>query len=295
MEEEEEEAVNFGKSIIVPIVQELTKQYLTQIPPHYLRLEQEGTSLLSHDSLVPVIDIHKLARGHGDSVDSELEKLHSACRDWGFFMIVNHGISISLLEEFRTQVRSFFRIPYEEKKKLWQQPDNHEWFGQLFVVSEEQKLDRSDMFYNITLPPRLRQLDLFAKLPPKSRETLETYILELKKLAMTILDVMAKALKMDAEEMRKLFADGVQSVRMNYYPPCPEPDKFIEFSPHSDADAVTILLQLDETEGLQIRKEGKWIPVKPLPNAFVANVGDIMEVITSLFALNLKVLLMDLN
>lgn len=90
---------------------------------------------------------------------------------------------------------------------------------------------------------------------------------------------MAKGLKMDAEEMKELFSDGVQSIRMNYYPPCPEPEKTIGFSPHSDADALTILFQLSDTEGLEIRKEGRWIPVKPLPNAFVVNVGDITEVL----------------
>jgi isopenicillin N synthase-like dioxygenase len=103
--------------------------------------------------------------------------------------------------------------------------------------------------------------------------------MEVKKLAMAILGHMAKALKMDAEEMVELFTDGVQSMRMNYYPPCPKPNKTIGFSPHSDADALTILYQLNETEGLQIRKDGRWVSVKPLPNAFVVNIGDIMEVL----------------
>lgn len=89
---------------------------------------------------------------------------------------------------------------------------------------------------------------------------------------------MAKALKMEAEEMRDMFSDGVQSVRMNYYPPCPEPDMTIGFTAHSDADALTILFQLSDVQGLQIRKDGRWIPVEPLPNAFVCNIGDIMEV-----------------
>lgn len=53
----------------------------------------------------------------------------------------------------------------EEKTKLWQEPDNHEGFGQLFVVSEEQKLDWSDMFYITTLPTSLRKIELFQKLP----------------------------------------------------------------------------------------------------------------------------------
>lgn len=49
-------------------------------------------------------------------------------------------------------------------------------------------------------------------------------------------------------------------------------------NPHSDADAITILLQVNETEGLQIRKERIWVLIKPLPNALIINVGDIMEV-----------------
>lgn len=110
------------------------------------------------------------------------------------------------------------------------------------------------------------------------REILEAYSAEMKKLAMTLLSQLAKALKMDDAEMKELLKEGAQSMRMNYYPPCPEPDLAIGFSPHSDADALTILFQLKETEGLQIRKDGKWVSVKPLHNSFVVNVGDILEV-----------------
>ncbi|CAI0560785.1 unnamed protein product [Linum tenue] len=102
--------------------------------------------------------------------------------------------------------------------------------------------------------------------------------MEMRKLALKILSHMSRALGMDVNEMEDLFTNGVQSIRMNYYPPCPEPNKTIGFTPHSDADALTILYQLNETEGLQIRKDGKWVPIKPLPDAFVVNVGDIMEV-----------------
>ncbi|KAH7545092.1 hypothetical protein FEM48_Zijuj01G0056600 [Ziziphus jujuba var. spinosa] len=195
--------------------------------------------------------------------------------------VVHHGVSASLLDKFRTEIENFFKLPYEEKQKLWQQPDNHEGFGQLFVVSEEQKLDWSDMFYITTLPLKLRKTELFEKLPQELRDTLEVYCTEVKKLAIVILGHMARALNMDSEEMRDLFSDGVQSMRMNYYPPCPQPDMAIGFTPHSDADALTILFQLNETEGLQIQKDGKWIPVKPIPNAFIVNIGDIMEIVSN--------------
>jgi len=90
---------------------------------------------------------------------------------------------------------------------------------------------------------------------------------------------MAKALTVEPNEMLALFEDGGQAMRMNYYPPCPQPENVIGLNPHSDANALTILLQANDIEGLQIRKDGQWISVKPLTNAFVINVGDILEVI----------------
>lgn len=276
--------VNFGKSIIVPSVQELAKQPITKIPSRYIHpVHNPPPPPLSPSPAtlsVPIIDIVKLISP--DSGNTELESLHSACKEWGFFQVINHGLSPSFLEEFKFEVENLFNLPYEEKKgNLWQNPDNHEGFGQLFVVSEQQKLDWSDMFYITTLPRDLRRTDLFENLPPKLREKMEMYSLEMKNLAMLILDYMARALKMDVEEMRELLTDGVQSMRMNYYPPCPEPEMAIGFTPHSDADALTILFQLNETEGLQIRKDAEWVSVKPLPNAFVVNIGDIMEIVSN--------------
>jgi len=95
---------------------------------------------------------------------------------------------------------------------------------------------------------------------------------------MIIIGQMGKALEIEEREMKELFEDGIQTMRMNYYPPFPEPEKVIGLRNHSDASALTILLQLNQLEGLQIRKDGMWVPVEPLPNGFVVNVGDIMEV-----------------
>ena len=111
------------------------------------------------------------------------------------------------------------------------------------------------------------------------RETLETYSAELECLARKILDFMAKALGMEAEDMREMIGEGWQAMRMNYYPPCPQPELVIGLTPHSDGVGLTILLQINEMEGLQIRKDGVWIPVKPLPHAFIVNIGDMLQVI----------------
>lgn len=119
-----------------------------------------------------------------------------------------------------------------------------------------------------------------------SRDDLDAYSFEMEHLAMKMLDLMAKALKMEGCEMRELFEEGMLATRMNYYPPCPQPELVIGLTNHSDASGITILLQVNEMEGLQIRKDGRWIPVKPLPNAFVVNIGDVLEVKTLIFLLH---------
>ena len=79
--------------------------------------------------------------------------------------LINHGVSISLVEKVKVGIQELFDLPREEKKKLWQLPGDLEGFGQAFVVSEEQKLDWGDMFYVVTRPIHLRKPHLFPKIP----------------------------------------------------------------------------------------------------------------------------------
>nr|GMD06576.1 protein SRG1-like [Ipomoea batatas] len=146
----------------------------------------------------------------------------------------------------------------EEKKKFWQEPGDLQGFGQAFVHSEEQKLDWCDLFYIITSPTYLRKSNLFPNLPLPFRETMEMYAEELRNLALTIINYLAKALGIEQEHVQGLFEDGLQ-----------------------DSVGLTILLQLNEMEGLQIKNNGKWIPVRPIHDAFVVNIGDILQIVTN--------------
>ncbi|CAI0466193.1 unnamed protein product [Linum tenue] len=256
---ESAKSASLGSSLLVPSVQELIKTEIGAVPPRYLRPDQDQP--IVSDADVPIVDLGKLV--DEATMDSELAILHSACKDWGFFQLVNHGVSSTVVDNMKTQVQEFFNLPMEEKQKFWQSPGEVEGFGQSFVVSEEQKLDWADLFFLVTQPPQLRKPHLLPKLPLPFRDTLESYSLEVKNLAGKVLDQMAKALQMKPEEMKDIFSGNIrQTMRMNYYPP-------------------TILLQVNEVEGLQIKKDGNWVPVKVLPNAFVVNVGDIVEIITN--------------
>ncbi|KAL5081409.1 hypothetical protein RYX36_009830 [Vicia faba] len=277
-----EEKKNFsGTSLLVPSVQELAKNNISEIPQRYIQSQLEELVINETDNVleIPVIDMNKLLSLEFGS--EELAKLHLACKDWGFFQLVNHGVSSSLMEKIKLEIQDFFNLPLSEKKKFWQTEQHMEGFGQAFVLSDEQKLDWADMFYMTTLPKHSRMPHLFPQLPLPIRDTFEHYSIEMQKLSIIIVEYMEKALKVDEKEMSIMFEDGIQLMRINYYPPCPQSEKVIGIAPHSDGSGLTILLQLNEVEGLQVKKYGKWIPVKPLPNAFIINIGDILEIITN--------------
>lgn len=269
-------------SLTVPFVQEIAKEALKSVPERYVRPHDERPILSNITPLpeIPVVDLSKLLSQ--DHKGNELEKLHRACKEWGFFQLINHGVSTSLLENVKTGTQEFFNLPMEEKKKFAQRKGDVEGYGQLFVVSEDQKLDWGDVFFMFTLPPEKRKPHLLPNLPSSLRVALETYSGEMRKLGIQILNLMANALKVDdTKEITEIFETGIQSTRLNYYPPCPQPELVMGLNPHSDGAGLTILLQANEVEGLQIKKDGHWIPVKPLSNAFIINIGDVLEMITN--------------
>ncbi|MFS7989534.1 putative (S)-norcoclaurine synthase [Helianthus anomalus] len=156
----------FGVSLPVPNVQELAKKPLERVPPRYTRPDQDSPIISSPTSSrpqLPIIDMERLSSKC--YVHSEIEKLHLACRDWGFFQLINHEVSYELLEKLKKETREFFMLPLEEKRKYAQKLGDAEGFGQAFVISEEQKLDWCDMFRMITLPHGLRKPHLLPKLP----------------------------------------------------------------------------------------------------------------------------------
>jgi len=51
---------------------------------------------------------------------------------------------------------------------------------------------------------------------------------------------------------------------------------------HQDANSVTLVIQ-DGVGGLQVRKNGEWIPVVPAEGTIVVNVGDVLQVTIYVF------------
>ncbi|KAF7852022.1 hypothetical protein BT93_L1116 [Corymbia citriodora subsp. variegata] len=272
--------LNTGSSVVS--VQELIKETMDAVPERYVRRDQEPQILSDKGStetpVVPVIDFGKLS---SDPIagDQELQKLHEACKDSGFFQLVNHGIGHSLLEDLRHEIEEFFKLPLSEKEKFGRRSGEFEGYGS--VPRSEEELDWGDRFLMTVNPVAKRNPRLFPRLPMSLRNTLDSYIKETQKLAMWLLHLISKCLDIEMNKMKEIFEDGFQILRMTYYPPCPQPELVVGLTPHSDATGITILHQINGVDGFQIKKDGVWIPIHILPHALVVNVGDTMEILTN--------------
>lgn len=269
-------------------VQEVGKgKPITTIPQRFVRDMAERPTLakvaaLSPSNDIPVIDFSKLLKGNKDEFLSEISKLAASCEEWGFFQVINHGIERDLLESIEKVAMDFFMLPLEEKKKYPMAPGSVQGYGQAFIFSETQKLDWCNMFALGIEPHFIRNPKLWPKNPVDFSETVEIYSREIRKLCQNLLRFIAISIGLNGNIFEGMFGDAVQAVRMNYYPPCPRPDLVLGLSPHSDGSALTVLQQgKGSSVGLQILRNDTWVPIQPIPNALVINIGDTIEVLTN--------------
>lgn len=101
----------------------------------------------------------------------------------------------------------------------------------------------------------------------------------MEKLALKLLGLVAQSLGLPKDRLNGYFKGQMSLVRFNHYPPCPFPELTLGVGGHKDAGAITIVAQ-DDVGGLQVKRKSdqEWIPVRPTPNAFVINIGDVIQV-----------------
>ena len=104
-------------------------------------------------------------------------------------------------------------------------------------------------------------------------------------LGLKVLQLLAQGLHLPKDFFTKQCVEKeTMMLRVNRYPPCPDPQKILGLGSHTDPHTLTILLQ-DQVGGLQVLKDyGTWVGVRPIPNSFVVNIGDTLEVLNYLFS-----------
>lgn len=224
---------------------------------------------------VPVLDLAELRScGHGQGT----QRVAAACRDWGFFQVVNHGVSMEFVQNFRTQCLDVFALPREQKDRISRRSSGSQWgydFRPAHGPLEVLQLNPWDS----------RQLHAYAhELFPTSSEGFialyEEANLVFRNLAMEILDILRRGLGVDGKHFQAHRNESQGVLRANYYHQSKAAEQVVGLVPHVDGNLFTILHQQD-VSGLEVLKDGRWIPITPKNDAFCINVADIMQVLTN--------------
>lgn len=238
-------------------------------------------------SEVPVVDIGALVEGRS-AIDATIAELDRACRDVGFLYIRNHGVSPATTDRLVAQTKLFFALPEAEKKAIALDPRMHGyiplkyrsyegearagtshqealWVGHERPVSDAHYFDGPNRW-----PERL----------PSLRPAMLAYFAEVDRLSLALMRGFGAALGLGRAYFVKLFEHPMSRLKLNHYPPQDNPDNVNDIGvvPHSDSGGFTILWQ-DDNGGLEVQsKSGEWVGAPPVPDTFVVNIGNLMQV-----------------
>ncbi|XP_057947847.1 jasmonate-induced oxygenase 1-like [Malania oleifera] len=267
-------------------VQSLSDSGIREIPQRYVKRPADRPERASADDAdIPVINLGEVFDAGADPRDRRrtLESIGSACREWGFFQVVNHGVSPELMQRTLQAWREFFALSEEEKQAYANSPKTYEGYGSRLGVEKGAILDWSDYFFLHYLPHSLRDTAKWPALPSSCREGVAEFGEEVVKLCGRLMKVLSVNLGLGPEELQRAFGgeEVGACLRVNFYPKCPQPDLALGLSSHSDPGGMTLLLPDHDVSGLQVRKADRWVTVKPVPHAFIVNIGDQIQILSN--------------
>lgn len=243
---------------------------------------------------IPVIDVS----GRHDALSRPqlIQKLLTTAEDTGFFYVSNHGIPRDICDQAFDASRRFFALPVASKEKITVDQYQRGWMQKgLTSLEGSATHDSKEVFfwgYDIAEddPDLLAGQAMVAvnQWPdddaPFLKDNVMPYYDAVLDLGRDLMALLAEGLGQDREFFSESYEKPLGRGQLVYYPPMDISDhKAQRFgaAAHTDFGVLTILMQ-DDLGGLQIRaKDGDWIEAPPVPDTFVCNIGDLLQMWTN--------------
>ncbi|KAH9302784.1 hypothetical protein KI387_014367, partial [Taxus chinensis] len=250
-----------------------------RIPSNYIRPPSERPSL-SEPALSDCVSVVDLRDLNGPSRQLVIQKIGKACQQDGFFQIINHGVPEAVISNMLEMAKEFFNMPIEYRQQFYSEdPSRVVRLSTSFNVQKEDVYNWRDYLRHHCYPLE-KYIDAWPSEPPAYREVVGKYCTEVRALVLKLLAAISESLGLEPDFVGKALGQHAQHMAINYYPRCPNPDLTFGLPAHSDPNALTVLLQ-GHVSGLQVLNNGIWCAVHPIPNAFVVNVGDQLQVLSN--------------
>lgn len=252
---------------------------LHELPSHFIREahERPENSKAVAGVTVPVISLSQARH-------LLVKEMAEASKEWGFFVIKDHGVPADLIKKVQEVGVGFFDQPQQVKEKYSNDPSkgNFEGYGTKMIKNADHKVEWIDYYFHLMAPPSKVNHAVWPQNPPNYREVTEEYNKEVLRLQDEILRLLSEGLGLEKETLRThLGGDDIEvEMKINMYPRCPQPELALGVEPHTDMSAITVLVPNDVL-GLQCWKDGSWVAIDYFPDGIYIHVGDQVEVLSN--------------
>ena len=252
-------------------------------------------------SAIPVIDARDLAPS-APNRGQALETLRDAAARWGFFQLIGHGVPEAERRDLFRAEADFFALPEADKLALSRCADNPRGYNPGEFTKNRRDAKEILDFGHKPDPdaaddtPVNRTPDGWNRFPdpatlPGFAPAVWNWYRRCEELSSLLLRAFAESLERPSAELEECFGvEHTSFLRLNRYPPQPDPAPAdapdlpesgrLGIYHHTDAGVLTLLVQ-EGSAALQVRHAGRWHLIEPLDDAFIVNVGDMMQVATN--------------
>ncbi|KAM1135779.1 hypothetical protein TB1_033288 [Malus domestica] len=224
---------------------------------------------------IPTIDYLMLFSNDFDERSKALENLGHVCKDFGFFYLVNHGISNGVFEGVFKGISDFFNPEEIEDRKQYEKksPTDRIRWGLRSSPGENREYLKVIAHPQFHCPSK----------PAGFSDALEEYFKASREIVKGLGKAVSKGLGFEECYVEKAFKleSGFDMSAMNLYPPNFRSKGSIGVPDHTDPGFFVSLIQ-DVNGGLQIlSNSGQCINVNIPHNAIFINLGDHLEILTN--------------
>jgi isopenicillin N synthase-like dioxygenase len=240
---------------------------------------------------VPVVDIsglHSTGRSERERVAGAIGR---AAGEVGFFYITGAAIDDALFDRLLATTKEFFALPVEEKMRSYIGLSKcHR--GYVPVGEEGVETGTPDLkeAFDTALDLPADDPDYLAGNPmlgpntwpdlPGFAQAVTDYYRAVLEVGHRLLWAFAVALGEDPDTFSRHATKTPSQLRLVHYPYNPDAEDGQGIGAHTDYECFTLLKPT--APGLEVLNgAGEWIDVPPLPDTFVVNIGDMLELWTN--------------
>jgi isopenicillin N synthase-like dioxygenase len=236
---------------------------------------------------LPVLD---LARFHSGDRAAFLDELRRAAREVGFFTVVGHGIPPELTARLDEEVRRFFALPLDDRLAIENTASPH--FRGYSRVGTERTGGAADQREQIDVGPERRPVtggprylglvgpNQWPPALPGLRAAVLAWQDEALRVSREILRALAASLGQAEDHFDRWFDEESHlHLKVLHYPGGAKTAQGV--GAHKDYGFLALLHQ-DDVGGLEVQVPGSddWIGAAPVPDGYVVNIGEMLEVAT---------------